>query len=197
MILHSPDVLRLLQNNTNIKVQDLEDLWNWLDNDGSGEVTIDEFMQGFQWLNETFKPKTLMRLQEKITKDVADLRRSMEKLINDKFDGILGQVHGPLRKIHAVTEQVQVLSATLSSLITNLECSMLDPPLSPLPTSFTGGLPTTELEALEQRLGSQIDEIVARIARFEITPEPSEDREAVEKEASDRRARNKILSFFG
>lgn len=74
---------------------------------------------------------------------------------------------------------------------------MLDPPLSPLPTSFTGGLPTTELEALEQRLGSQIDEIVARIARFEITPEPSEDREAVEKEASDRRARNKILSFFG
>lgn len=62
MILHSPDVLRLLQNNTNIKVQDLEDLWNWLDNDGSGEVTIDEFMQGFQWLNETFKPKTLMRL---------------------------------------------------------------------------------------------------------------------------------------
>lgn len=49
------------------------------------------------------------RLQEKITKDVADLRRSMEKLINDKFDGILGQVHGPLRKIHAVTEQVQVV----------------------------------------------------------------------------------------
>merc|ERR1719221_1311335 len=112
MILQSGEVLCLLSNNTDIKVQDLQDIWTWLDDDGSNEVSSDEFLQMFQWLNEPFKPKTLMRLQERLTSDIRLLRQRLQDLIGGRFDDIIAQVRSPIGKIHAVTEQVQVLSAS-------------------------------------------------------------------------------------
>lgn len=161
MILKSPDVLKLLANNTNIKVQDLEDLWSFLDEDGSGDVGVDEFMHGFQWLNEDFKPKTLMRMQEKLSKDINDKRCILTKLVQVSFDNIIERVEAPLCKIHAVTEQVQVLGAAVST----LQEDYAVPGDFDDEDSFPG---QADIDALEASLQGQIDAILERISRFEV-----------------------------
>merc|ERR1719201_741841 len=99
------EIIETIQANTNIKVGDLEDLWHWLDDDSSESISWEEFMRGFQWLNEPFKPKTLLRLQEKITKEIKNLKRRFHDLIQHTFDSIVVHVNPPMRKMHAVTEQ--------------------------------------------------------------------------------------------
>lgn len=42
-LLKSKEVLILLSENTDINIQDLEDMWQWLDTDKSGSLTIAEF----------------------------------------------------------------------------------------------------------------------------------------------------------
>ena len=60
-LLRSKEVLLLLSDNTDIKIQDLEDMWQWIDTDKSGSVTIVEFFEGFEMLNEPFRQKTLLK----------------------------------------------------------------------------------------------------------------------------------------
>lgn len=115
-MLQSQEILDLLRNCTNIKVDDLEDLWNWLDDDENGSVSLDEFLAGFTWLNEPFKPKTLLRLQEKVTTVLILLSRRTENFIKSTFDDITKHVQPPLSKMAAVTEQVQMLETSVQSL---------------------------------------------------------------------------------
>jgi len=178
MILQSPDVLRLMSHSTNIKVQDLEDLWDWLDDDGSEEVSVKEFMQGFEWLNEPFRPKTLMRLQEKLTKDVRFLRERLVSLLGARFGSIMRQVASPIRKIHAVTEQVQVLTASFSSM-RGILCDMQEnrnifleeehaDAIDPMaPPGFVS------LNHLERSMDEQLSEMIERIAAFEVAKKQS------------------------
>jgi len=115
-MLQSQELMDLLRKWTNIKVDDLEDLWNWLDDDENGSVSLDEFLGGFTWLNEPFKPKTLLRLQEKVTHVLRHLSHRVENFINKTFDDITKHVQPPLSKMAAVTEQVQMLEASVQSL---------------------------------------------------------------------------------
>jgi len=38
-----------------------KDMWQWIDTDKSGSVTIPEFFEGFELLNEPFQQKSLGR----------------------------------------------------------------------------------------------------------------------------------------
>jgi len=184
-IVTSSEVLWLLSNSTDVKVQDLQDIWTWLDDDGSGEVSVEEFLQMFQWLNEPFKPKTLMRLQERLARDVRNLKKKLEDLVLERFEAIMSQVQAPISKIHAVTEQVQVLTASLTRVISSFEIYESqsaqdrigvgsarargmtnwdeDPPSEPTVAHF-------ELQALEKSVSAQIEEVMERLSRFEATP---------------------------
>mmetsp|Transcript_1670 Transcript_1670/g.4338 ORF Transcript_1670/g.4338 Transcript_1670/m.4338 type:complete len:704 (+) Transcript_1670:2-2113(+) len=168
MILKSPDVIRLLQTSTNIKVQDLEELWDFLDDDGSNEVNVDEFMQGFQWLNEDFKPKTLMRMQEKLSQEIKAKHHFLNNLVTERLNNIVEQVERPLRKIHSVSEQVQVLGASMTSLYKEWE--------DPADLAEFDAIPSKhEVDELGESLEAQIDDILQRLSRFEVTPAEAEE----------------------
>lgn len=108
-MLKSGDVLRRLQQHTNVKARDLQDLWTWIDDDGSGSVSLEELMRGFAWLNERFTPKTLLRLQKKIGRELTLWQRRAEALVAARFEGFVWRVRTPLRKLDVVTEQIQAL----------------------------------------------------------------------------------------
>lgn len=56
-LLANKEIVLLLATHTEIKLQDLEDMWQWLDSDQSGSVTVAEFFEGFELLNEPFRQK--------------------------------------------------------------------------------------------------------------------------------------------
>merc|ERR1719506_1956785 len=103
-MMKNEDIIKSIETNTNIKKQDLEDLWHWLDDDNSETISWDEFLRGFQWLNEPFRPKTLLRLQEKITKELKATKRCFLDMVKSTFDSIVLHVEPPMLKMHAITE---------------------------------------------------------------------------------------------
>mmetsp|Transcript_78502 Transcript_78502/g.138252 ORF Transcript_78502/g.138252 Transcript_78502/m.138252 type:complete len:754 (+) Transcript_78502:46-2307(+) len=119
-VMYSRELQQLLANNTDIKIEDLEDMWNWLDSDGSGSVTIEEFFDGFELLNEPFRQKTLLRLQERIAKEVELTTKRLNNLVRARMDQTVSTIYTPLNKIHAVLEQVQILMLTAQSLCTEV-----------------------------------------------------------------------------
>jgi len=119
-VMMSRELQQILHHNTNIKSEDLEDMWNWLDTDGSGSVTIEEFFDGFELLNEPFRQKTLLRLQERIAKEVEHTTKRLHELIGLRMDNFVGTIRAPLDKIHAVLEQAQILMLTAKSMCTEV-----------------------------------------------------------------------------
>merc|ERR1740121_1460594 len=104
-------------------------------------------------------------------------------MILDRMDEIYGQVASPIGKIHAVTEQVQVLSASLVRVIDCFGIYELEKGTTTNTARLSGmslaGLPeedgapnvsTEELQALEESVGGQIEELLHRLQRFEATP---------------------------
>lgn len=106
-MLRSQELMRKITKNTNMKAQDLQDLFDWLDHDGGGTITIDEFMMGFKWINEPLRAKSLVKLQERLTSDIRRLQMNVTKVIEQRVGEIQKLVTGPLRKVHAITEQMQ------------------------------------------------------------------------------------------
>merc|ERR1712060_986423 len=76
-LLRSPDLRRKLTKNTNMKVGDLEELFEWLDHDGVGTITIDQFMRGFKWINEPLRAKSLVKLQERLAVELKTLETNI------------------------------------------------------------------------------------------------------------------------
>merc|ERR1719356_2117761 len=81
-MLRSQTITRKIVQNTHLKVQDLQDLFEWLDHDGSGLITIDEFMTGFKWVNEPLRAKSLVKLQERLNSDL----KSLETTVTDTLE---------------------------------------------------------------------------------------------------------------
>lgn len=143
---------------TNVKVNDLSELFDWLDYDRDGQVTAGEFMQGFEWLNESLNPKSLVRMHDKITKEIKRVERGVADTFQERLDDLLKMIQQPLRKISAVTEQIQNLDTTFREMRTFLEedceCNKLSE------------LSTDGLHAAEMRMTRRIDEVSARIKRL-------------------------------
>lgn len=125
-MLRSPEFVKKVTKQSHIRVQDLLDLFEWIDRDASGTITIDEFMQGIKWLNEPLGAKSLVKLQESLAGDL----RTLEKDIMSDLDHIfveLGKVVAqPLRKVHAITEQMQNLDLGFRDLRSGIEDRSID-----------------------------------------------------------------------
>jgi len=83
-IISSPYYLRKLQEIANVPNQDLVRMFDWLDVDQQGSISYDDFMSGFDWLNEAVTGKSLLKLQtsvryrcKKIESKVKALREDM------------------------------------------------------------------------------------------------------------------------
>eukprot|EP00927_Polykrikos_kofoidii_P031842 TRINITY_DN27285_c0_g1_i2.p1 TRINITY_DN27285_c0_g1~~TRINITY_DN27285_c0_g1_i2.p1 ORF type:complete len:589 (-),score=114.37 TRINITY_DN27285_c0_g1_i2:124-1890(-) len=72
-MLAMPDLVRKIQRNSHLRVSDMQELFEWIDYDMSGAITIDEFMKGFKWMNDPLRAKSLVKLQEKFTQDLTKM----------------------------------------------------------------------------------------------------------------------------
>lgn len=178
-LLKSKEVLLLLSEHTDIKIQDLEDMWQWIDTDKSGSVTIPEFFEGFELLNEPFQQKTLLRVQERVSGEIHETIHSLEELVTESLDDCCHVIYTPMLKIHAVLEQVQVQLLTTTKLkqqvglIPVLEETEEDIFVKQALASMGDlGLRKCTLTSLESRMEVQINEALERIHRFQVVRKP-------------------------
>jgi len=62
-IMSSPYFLRKLQSVANMPMPDLLRMFDWLDVNQQGSINQEDFMAGFDWLNEAVTGKSLLKLQ--------------------------------------------------------------------------------------------------------------------------------------
>jgi len=177
------DLLFTLAEHTNIKPEDMEELWS-LCSQGVDEVSVAKFTEGVLLLNEAFKPKTLLRLQEIVAKDMRTTRDEVTEQINTRFEQVLHEVRAPLGKIHAVTEQVQVLGAMATWVRNKLE----EPRLAPPSSASAGG--RRDVELMEEHFNARIQEVKSCLAKFEVVPLDS-------KGSAEYVTRSGSISVFG
>eukprot|EP00913_Durusdinium_trenchii_P012278 g11528.t1 len=127
-----------------MKPQDFGELFDWLDSDKDGCVNIDEFLRGFRWLVATIDPKGLLKLEEELAGDFHRLTRRMVDHVNHCFDQLLESVSVPLRKISAITEQIQRLDRLITAL---LRC----------PEELEGKIECASLDQVEARLAKKLE----------------------------------------
>merc|ERR1719199_353281 len=154
-MLKRPDLMRKLTKNTRVRIQDLQELFEWLDHDGGGTITIDEFMAGFKWVNEPLRAKSLVKLQERLAGDLKSLEQAMQAAFDRRFGELTKLVMQPLRRVHAITEQMQNLDIHFRDLRHGLESQTAEQPTQ------------TELRGVETRLMTRMDGLLARLEEIE------------------------------
>lgn len=173
-LLRSKEVLLLLSDNTDIKIQDLEDMWQWIDTDKSGSVTIVEFFEGFEMLNEPFRQKTLLKVQERISGEIQITSKRLLELAMESLDACCHSIYTPMNKIHAVLEQVQIQLLTALRLKHQVGLvpvnAQTDEDTAVAEVLVGAGLQVPEvansLASLEARLEMQMLEAIERINNF-------------------------------
>jgi len=106
-MLRLPETSVTLRHNTAVTVDDLADLFCWLDKNKDGYLSIQEFLDGFVWLNEDFTQKSVLKMNGQLTKELLDLERRLLRQIEDSFEKFFQAVQDPVRKILVVTQQIQ------------------------------------------------------------------------------------------
>merc|ERR1712125_160015 len=105
-----------IQKNAHMHVSEMRELYDWLDNDGNGIITISEFMAGFKWVNEPLRAKSLVKMQERVLNDLRHLEGNVVGAVQSRSSEVTRMVAEPLRKVYAVTEQLQSIESHLSDL---------------------------------------------------------------------------------
>eukprot|EP00928_Gymnodinium_smaydae_P053948 TRINITY_DN37812_c0_g1_i1.p1 TRINITY_DN37812_c0_g1~~TRINITY_DN37812_c0_g1_i1.p1 ORF type:complete len:701 (-),score=184.80 TRINITY_DN37812_c0_g1_i1:58-2160(-) len=76
-LLRSPFHVKKLQQVANISVKDLAMMFDLLDVDGNGVLDWDEFLHGFDWLNEAITGKSLLKIRHAIGSKLSKLQHSI------------------------------------------------------------------------------------------------------------------------
>jgi len=154
-MLKSPELVKKITKNTRMKVQDLIDLFDWLDHDKGGTITIDEFMTGFKWVNEPLRAKSLVKLQERLAGDLKLLESTVSGTIKKRVDEVQRTVAMPLRKVHAIAEQMQSLDVQLGRVR-----PILRERLAEVPSEI-------ELKEMEERLSQRLKATLDQLSTIE------------------------------
>jgi len=151
-MLRSPVLVQKITKNTHLKVQDLQDLFDWLDHDGGGTITIDEFMTGFKWVNEPLRAKSLVKLQERLATDLKELEDTLNGNVQLRTGEVQKLVTAPLRKVHAIAEQMQSLDVQFRDIRSSLR-DLID------------NAPTDDLvQDTEVRLDAKLDRVFKKLS---------------------------------
>lgn len=171
-VLQSREIMRLLSEATSIVPKDLLDLFEWMDDDGSGVVSMDEFMSGFKWLSEPFNSKTMLKVRENISKALDERAQALVEFADHSTAEVLYQLEAPLRKIHAASDQANILTAAVEDFCGGVvPCFRRAAPKE----GDTGGASNRdasdmyrELGNLEERIAEQLDNLVDRVSRIRV-----------------------------
>merc|ERR1719229_159818 len=79
-ILTSPFHVRRLQRLANVPIQDLIGMFDWLDVDKGGAISFEDFVHGFDWLNEAVTGKRLLKLESAVRQRCCNLEKSIRSL---------------------------------------------------------------------------------------------------------------------
>lgn len=140
------DVMKPLMQQSQLGAQDLGELFNWLDHDKDGVITISEFMHGFHLLVTEISPKGLLKLEEELRCKIQHLRNHLLRKVHVSFDNFMASVSIPLRKITAVSEQIQRLDKVLDAVKKSTD-------------ELQGKIENSSLDATERRLAHRLDEL--------------------------------------
>jgi hypothetical protein len=144
-MLKDPTLMKLLSKNSNLNVADLHELFEWLDHDEGGTLTIDEFMGGFRWVNDPLSAKSIVTLQERLLCDVKSLEQQIVDTTEARYEYVMDLVNHPMRKVHAISDQMEKLNDVCRELRVGI-------------TRGCESLPTLrELSAAELRLHQKMD----------------------------------------
>lgn len=154
MMLRSPELVKKLTKYSKMQPKDLEELFEWIDHDGSGTINLQEFMEGFRWINEPLRPKSLVKLYQRLSDDIKILNKRVVETIETKFEELNQLLGEPLRKVHIICEQMQALDTTFGEFAVEVQKPM------DVPTQ-------EELRASETRLQDKLDAILQRLAEVE------------------------------
>eukprot|EP00930_Biecheleria_cincta_P034112 TRINITY_DN23596_c0_g1_i1.p1 TRINITY_DN23596_c0_g1~~TRINITY_DN23596_c0_g1_i1.p1 ORF type:complete len:648 (+),score=136.14 TRINITY_DN23596_c0_g1_i1:45-1946(+) len=140
------DVMKPLMQQSQLDAQDLGELFDWLDHDKDGVITVGEFMQGFHLLVADIDPKGLLKLEEELRCKIQHLRGRLLRKVHTSFDNFMASVSIPLRKITAVSEQIQRLDKVLDAVRKSTD-------------ELQGKMERQSLDASERRLTRRLDEL--------------------------------------
>mmetsp|Transcript_107147 Transcript_107147/g.301577 ORF Transcript_107147/g.301577 Transcript_107147/m.301577 type:complete len:692 (+) Transcript_107147:165-2240(+) len=176
-MLRSKELLRTLAEETTIDLRDLEDMWEWLDEDGRDRVATEDFKAAFLFLNEPFTQKTVFKLQENIAQESHDSSAKLRTFIRDIFEDLMRGLRQPVQRMNATTEQVQVLDSTAMAI-----CERVGVPPNAVSVAAARSARSMDDEfaqpddptifGFERRIGEEIAKISKRLDRFRIvTPD--------------------------
>jgi len=160
-MLAKPDLVKKIQKNAHMRMSDMRELYDWIDHDGSGVITIDEFMAGFKWVNEPLRAKSLVKLQERLSADLRTLESTVVDKLCARASEVTQLVAQPLRKVYAITEQLQNLDVHLGDLRIAVR-------------EQAAALPTPqEMLDTEARLSKKLTLITDKLADLELRARPN------------------------
>jgi len=154
MMLRAPELVKKLMKYSKMEPKDLEELFEWIDHDGSGTINLEEFMEGFKWINEPLRAKSLVTVHHRLGGDAMNLRTSVIAAFERKVEEMNSLIAEPMRKVHAICEQMQTLDITFAEFSYEIRQPM------EVPTQ-------QEVRAVEQRLSDKLGKVIDRLAQVE------------------------------
>lgn len=150
----NPDLAKKLMKYSKMEVNDLKELFEWVDHDHSGTIDLQEFMEGFKWINEQLRAKSLVKVYQRLGLDLKSIRTNVVATVETRFEEVNNLLGEPLRKVHAICEQMQSLDATF--------CGFGQEVKNPLE------VPThQELRDAENRLSTKLARVYKRLEQVE------------------------------
>merc|ERR1712137_1330661 len=116
-MLSSPALVKKLGKFSKIDVKDLAELFSWIDNDGSGSINQEEFLEAFKWISQPLRAKSLVRLFQRLVDDIRHIKKNVIKRIEDKAEEVNNLMGEPLRKVHAICELMQSLDTNFGNVL--------------------------------------------------------------------------------
>merc|ERR1712032_520422 len=104
-----------------------------------------------KWVNEPLRAKSLVKLQERLATELKSLETNITSAVERRVAEVQNLVAAPLRKVHAITEQMQNLDVHFGDIRNGLLREMVSTATP------------QELHEVEERLNSKLDLVVSRL----------------------------------
>eukprot|EP00747_Dinoflagellata_sp_TGD_P208562 gnl/TRDRNA2_/TRDRNA2_82030_c0_seq1.p1 gnl/TRDRNA2_/TRDRNA2_82030_c0~~gnl/TRDRNA2_/TRDRNA2_82030_c0_seq1.p1 ORF type:complete len:623 (+),score=119.86 gnl/TRDRNA2_/TRDRNA2_82030_c0_seq1:119-1870(+) len=151
-LLSNADQVKQLMEVSILDIQDFYDLFDWLDHNKDGTISIEEFLEGFRWLDDDVTPKSFVKLQMAVAADLKTCCRRIISTIAGRFKRISTAVKVPLHKLTLITEQIQQLEDIFVEIRAQVKA---EPRVQ--------GMTRAGLEMAERRLSQKIDALQAHV----------------------------------